>query len=89
MREDYTYGTVKYKRKLYILDQNAYYDNGEYVASAHDKDGEVYKVHWRALKDFGYRAADDEGNACNWDRPFDVTKCGISVSTGLYYYDYN
>ena len=67
------FGTVNHNGKTLTLTQNAFLDcdgsnTGEryYSAGAVDADGNEYKVRWEIYAGFD---GEDEGDACNWDKP--------------------
>lgn len=43
-----------------------------YEAAAVDEDGNNYTVYWEPLSNWN---GEDEGDACNWDKPVAVVQC--------------
>ena len=82
MKKDYGY--VEFAGEEYVLIQDAYLDDTEYVADAikaddkPDEDGyvTVYKVEWEII----YPDAEDEGDRCDWDNPAEVREAGAQFN---------
>jgi hypothetical protein len=64
------YGTVKFEGKEYNLTQDAWYDNGRYVAYATDAEGNTVRVYWDILP--GHEDDEWEDEMCDWSKPADV-----------------
>ena len=54
------------------LTQDAYLNGDHYEAGAKDKDGNYYFVFWDFRDDFDPDTDEDEGDACDWDKPIIV-----------------
>jgi len=82
MKKDF--GSVESGNEEYILIQDAYLDDTEYVADAikaddePDEDGYVpiYKVEWEII----YPDTEDAGDACDWENPAEVSAIGAKFN---------
>lgn len=82
MKKDF--GSVEFENEEYILIQDAYLDDAEYIADAikvsdePDEDGYVpiYKVEWSIV----YPETEDAGDACDWENPADVSAIGAKFN---------
>lgn len=78
------YGYVEFGGEKYVLIQDAYLDDTEYVADAikagdkPDEDSYVslYKVEWEII----YPETEDEGDRCDWENPTDVSAIGAKFN---------
>lgn len=82
MKKDF--GSVEFAGEEYILIQDAYLDDTEYVADAikaddePDDDGyvQIYKVEWSIINP----ETEDAGDACDWENPADVSAIGAKFN---------